>query len=283
MIRTTLLLLALTTGVTATTGATAQTLDVIAMPGGNDLTITVDSETGQQALMAGDQALLVAATITGDLVVEDAAGEPIGVVIFAESGEPGCAPSPYVVALEFGLPWPQGPLGIACLPYVATARPGIVTFISPPDLAQDGDLMAFTPDDGPVRLGALSYTPQETRGWDALDAEVGGYSDMRSLDLYAAQPVYDALAGLWNEELFNFAQHLRTRSIPVMDGNMLYQSGCMPGQCAFAIGLLAVDPGQERVYSAFFNEGAPDIRPPLEEWSDDATALFERWRAGELQ
>ncbi len=277
MIRTALLLLALTTA------ANAQTLDVIAMPGGSDLTITVDSETGQQALMAGEETLLVAATITGDLTVQNRDGEPIGAVVFAESGEPGCAPSPYVITLEFGVPWPQGPLGIQCLPYVATARPGIVTFISPPDLAQDGDLIAFTTNDGPVRLGTLSYAPQENRGWDALDAEVGGYSDMRQLDLYAAQPVLDALEALWADDLFAFAQHLRTRSIPVQEGNFLFQSGCMPGQCAFAIGLLAVDPGQEQVYSAYFNEGAPDIRPPIEEWSEEATALFDRWRAGELQ
>jgi hypothetical protein len=31
--------------------------------------------------------------------------------------------------------------------------------------------------------------------------------------------------------------------------------------------MLAVDPAREAVYSAFLNEGAPDIRPPLAEWS----------------
>ncbi|MBV6659285.1 MAG: hypothetical protein KI785_16090, partial [Devosiaceae bacterium] len=129
-------------------------------------------------------------------------------------------------------------------------------------------------------LGTLRYAPQPARGWDALDAEVGGYSDLSTLDLYAAEPVYAALASGWGDQLFVFARHLATRTVPIIEGNLLLQTGCLPGQCAFAIGMLAVDPGRETVYAAFLNEGAPDARPALEDWSDEARAVYDRWREG---
>ncbi|MFK7791884.1 MAG: hypothetical protein AB8B88_04345 [Devosiaceae bacterium] len=282
MIRATALCLALSATFNINT-AHAQTIDVVPLPDGQDLTINRDEATGQQTLNAGEDALLAAATITSDLQVTDREGTPVGTVIYAESGEPGCAASPYVVTLAFGVPWVQGPIGMLCAPYIATARAGLVIFTSPSDLAQDGDVVVFDLNDGPVRMGPVAFAPQPGRGWDALDAEVGGYSDMSALDLYSAEPVYDALNTLWGEDLFALAQHLRTRTVPVQQGNLLAQSGCLPAQCAFAIGLIAVDPGNEEVYSAYFNEGAPDIRPPLESWSEEATALYNTWREGGLR
>ncbi|MEO0385369.1 MAG: hypothetical protein AAF234_17625 [Pseudomonadota bacterium] len=278
MIRTTALLLAL-----SASPALAQTLDVISLTGGSDLTITRDGETGEQSLVAGETVLLSAPVITRDLLIENADGEPAAAVLYADSGEAGCAPAAWVVTVEFGTPWARGPIGDPCLPYLATARPGIITFVSQPDLAQTGDAIIFPIDEQIMRLGPIVYAPQADRGWDALDGEVGGYNDLSTLDLYAAQPVYDALWDKWQEELSLFARHIGTRTIPVIEGDFLLQTGCLPSQCAFAIGMLAVDPAQEVVYSAFLNEGAPDIRPPLEDWSTDARSIYERWSSGEFR
>lgn len=278
MIRTTALLLAL-----SASPALAQTLDVISLAGGSDLTITRDGETGEQSLIAGETILLSAPVITRDLLVENGDGEPAAAVLYADSGEAGCAPEAWVVTVEFGTPWARGPIGDPCLPYLATARPGIITFVSQPDLAQTGDAIIFAIDEQIVRLGPIVYAPQADRGWDALDGEVGGYNDLSTLDLYAAQPVYDALWEKWQDELSLFARHIGTRTIPVIEGDFLLQTGCLPSQCAFAIGMLAVDPASEQVYSAFLNEGAPDIRPPLEDWSTDARSIYERWTAGEFR
>lgn len=278
MIRTTALLLAL-----SASPALAQTLDVISLTGGSDLTITRDGETGEQSLVAGETVLLSAPVITRDLLVENGDGEPAAAVLYADSGEAGCAPEAWVVTVEFGTPWARGPIGDPCLPYLATARPGIITFVSQPDLAQTGDAIIFPIDEQIMRLGPIVYAPQADRGWDALDGEVGGYNDLSTLDLYAAQPVYDALWEKWQDELSLFARHIGTRTIPVIEGDFLLQTGCLPSQCAFAIGMLAVDPAQEAVYSAFLNEGAPDIRPPLEDWSTDARSIYERWSAGEFR
>ncbi|MFN3226846.1 MAG: hypothetical protein ACE360_11425 [Hyphomicrobiales bacterium] len=278
MIRTAALLLAL-----SASPSLAQTLDVISLPDGIDLTITRDGQTGTQALVAGDTTLLSAPVITRDLIVTDMDGEPAAVVLYADNDDAGCAPAAWVVTVEFGTPWARGPIGHPCLPYVATARPGMVTFVSQPDLAQPGDAITFSIDEQIVRLGPIVYAPQAGRGWDALDGEVGGYNDLSTLDLYAAQPVYDALWVAWEDELAVFARHLGSRTIPVIEGDFLLQTGCLPGQCAFAIGMLAVDPAQEVVYSAFLNEGAPAIRPQLDEWSPAAQAVYERWAAGEFR
>lgn len=278
MIRTAALLLAISAA-----PAWAQTLDVVPLAGGGDLTIMRDSETGTQSLNAGETVLLTAPVITRDLIISDREGEPAAVVFYADSGEPGCAPAPWVVTVEFGTPWARGPIGDPCVPYLATARPGTVTFLSPPNLGLPGDAIAFDIDDQIVRLGPIVYAPQADRGWDALDGELGGYNDLSTLDLYAAQPVYDALLASWSTEISIFTRHLGIRTIPVIEGNFLLQTGCLPGQCGFAIGMLAVDPIREEVYSAFFNEGAPDIRPPLDTWSAEAQALYERWAAGEFR
>ncbi len=263
--------------------ATAQTLDVFTLEGGVDVTIQLNSQTNQQDLVADGAILLSAPSITRDLPILGPQGEQAAVIVYAASDQEGCAASPYVVSADFGVAWPQGPIGIPCLAYLATARTSTAAFISPPDLGQDGDAVVFDLRDGVVPLGPIVYAPQETRGWDALDAEVGGYSDLSTLDLYAAAPVYDALVDLWGPELFIFGRHLSTRTVPIVDGNFLLQSGCLSGQCGFTLGLLAVDVTQERVYSAYFNEGAPDVRPPLEEWSAPAQALFDRWREGEFR
>lgn len=278
MIRTTALLLAL-----SASPALAQTLDVISLPDGIDLTITRDADTGTQALVAGETVLLSAPVITRDLIVTNQDGDPAAVVVYADNDEPSCPPIAWVVTVEFGTPWARGPIGDPCQPYVATARPGTVSFVSAPDLARPGDAISFSIDEQIVRLGPIVYAPQPGRGWDALDGEVGGYNDLSTLDLYAAQPVHDALWTTWQEELAIFARHLGTRTIPVIEGDFLLQTGCLPSQCAFAIGMLAVNPASETVYSAFLNEGAPDIRPPLEEWSADAQNLYERWSAGEFR
>lgn len=262
------------------TPASAQTLDVIQLADGLDLTIARDSANNEQVLLSGGSELLRAPAIIADLLIPRADGQPAGMILYADSSEPGCAPAIYTVTSTFGAPWLRGPVGAPCLTYVAAVHPGGAVLISPPELAMPGDAYIFDLEAGAYRLGPIGYAPQTNRGWDALDGEVGGYSDLSALDLYAANPVYEEMTTLWGDDLFVFAQHLRTRTVPQIEGDFLIQTGCLPSQCAFAIGLLAVDPAQETVYSAFFNEGAPDVRPPLEEWSEGALALFEAWREG---
>ncbi|MEQ8655944.1 MAG: hypothetical protein RIC24_01385 [Hyphomicrobiales bacterium] len=261
----------------------AQTIDVAQLPGGIDLTITILTDENVQVLSANGNEILRAPAITIDLDMFDINGEPAGLIVQAAAEDPACPASPYGVTVQFGQPWLQGPIGQLCVPYASAGYPGGAILFSPPELYRDGDAVMFDLEQGAYRLGPISYAPQEGRGWDALDGEVGGYNDLSALDLYAAQPVYDALWDKWQDELSIFARHLGTRTIPVIEGNFLLQTGCLPGQCAFAIGMLAVNPASEEVYSAFLNEGAPDIRPPLEEWSADAQNLYERWSAGEFR
>ena len=260
--------------------ASAQTIDVAQLPGGVDLTITRLAEEGVQVLAANGTEILRAPAITIALDLVDVGGQPAGLIVQAASDDPACASVPYAVTLQFGSPWLRGPIGQPCTPYTAALYPGGAILFSAPQLHTDGDAVLFDLEQGAYRLGPIRFAPQPGRGWDALDAEVGGYSDLSSLDLYAAEPVYAALAALWGDGLFVFAQHLATRTVPQIEGNYLLQTGCLPAQCAFAIGMLAVDPASESIYAAYFNEGAPDIRPGLDEWPEAARAIYDTWREG---
>ncbi len=261
----------------------AQTIDVAQLPGGIDLTITLLADENAQVLAANGTEILRAPAITIDLDLVDTNGEAAGLIVQAAAEDPACAASPYGITIQFGQPWLHGPIGQPCIPYASAGYPGGALLFSPPELYRDGDAVMLDLEQGAYRLGPIAYAPQEGRGWDALDGEVGGYNDLSTLDLYAARPVFDALQAAWQDELTVFARHLGSRTIPVIEGNFLLQTGCLPGQCAFAIGMLAVDPAQETIYSAFLNEGAPAIRPPLEEWSPEAQSLYERWSAGEFR
>ncbi|MEM6382218.1 MAG: hypothetical protein AAF739_06045 [Pseudomonadota bacterium] len=263
-----------------TTSVPAQTLDVFTLTGDVDVTITVDSATNEQILTSSGNEIIRAPVIVRDAPILQVDSGTAGHVLYVDQGEEGCAASPYVLTVSFGEPWLQGPIGLPCTPYAAATYPGGAILFSPPELHADGDAVMFDLEAGPIRLGPIVYAPQPGRGWDALDAEVGGYSDLAALDLYAAEPVYADLNEQWGDGLFVFAQHLRTRSLPQIEGNFLIQTGCLPSQCSFAIGLIAVDPANEQVYSAFFNEGAPDARPAIEQWSDDARAIYDTWREG---
>ena len=266
-----------------TGSALAQTIDVASLPSGIDVTITRLPNENVQVLMAGGTELLRAHSITIELDLADAGGGPAGLIVQAASDDPACPAAPYGLTAAFGAPWLRGPIGQPCTPYVAASYPGGAILFSLPQLHADGDAVLFDVEAGPYRLGPIAFAPQPTRGWDALDGEVGGYNDLSPIDLYAAQPVYEALVAQWQGELFAFAQHLASRTVPQIEGNLLFQTGCLPQQCAFAIGMLAVDPASEQVYAAYFNEGAPAIRPPLEDWSPQAVALYDAWRAGDLR
>ncbi|MEM6712593.1 MAG: hypothetical protein AAF590_09965 [Pseudomonadota bacterium] len=264
--------------------ATAQTLDTLTLTGGHALTITLDLDGGLQTLRAGDEVLATASNVARGAVLTDGNGE-IGAAVFRLQGDTEeCPPAPMVVSVHAGVLEATPPLGIACRRYDVSVGAGELVFISQPDLHEAGDAFLFNLNDRIRVLGPIGYQAQPDWGWDRLTSalERAGESEFFD-DLYAHAPVFDALLQLWGDELFLFAQHVAARTFPTADGDLLYQAGCVPGQCAFAIGLLVTEPSTETVYAAFFNEGAPDVRPPMAQWSEPAKALFDTWRSGDLQ
>ncbi|MEM1288183.1 MAG: hypothetical protein AAGH60_07515 [Pseudomonadota bacterium] len=261
----------------------AQTLDVIELKGGIALTIVVDSATGQQTLIHDGVELLRAPSIATGPTITDPEGTAAAIVLTSASPEEGCPAERRVVSAEADSVFLSAPIGAFCTAYTVTTSPGTAIFLAEPELHQAGEVVRFDLNNGQSLVGPVVYAPQPNRGWESLRAQTEGFDPLSQDDLYAAQPVYDALLELWDEDIFILAQHLATRTVPLQTGDLLIQSGCLPSQCAFAIGLLAVDPVSEAIYSAFFNEGAPDVRPDLDAWPDPARDVFERWRAGEFR
>ncbi|MEM1286560.1 MAG: hypothetical protein AAGH43_14345 [Pseudomonadota bacterium] len=261
----------------------AQTLDTLMLTGGHALTITLDQDGGLQTLRAGDTVLATASNIARGAVLPNADDEIAAAVFRLQGDTEECPPAPMVVSVHDGVLEATPPLGRGCTRYDISVGERALVFVSPPDLHAAGDAFLFDLDRRLTVLGPIGYRPQPTWGWDRLSRMLADHNDAELADdLYAHAPVFDALLQLWDDELFLFAQHLAARTFPTAEGDLLYQSGCVPGQCTFAIGLLVADPATETVYAAYFNEGAPDVRPPVAEWSEAARELFERWRSGDL-
>lgn len=257
----------------------AQTIDTLSLTGNIALTIVRDSDGATQTLMADGEPLISAQTITRTLEVLNAAGEPAAGVFLLNDEEEDCAPTPLVVSTRNGRAFNSGRLGTPCLAYDISSGEGQAMFLNAPDFHRLGDVFSFQLGRGIQTIGPIGYAPQPDWTWDLLrqNAEAPGQ------DLFAYAPVHARLVELWQGDLFIYAQHLSARGMPASSGTFFYQPGCILAQCTFAIGLLAIDPQNEQVFSAYLNEGAPDIRPPLEEWSEPALVLYESWRAGDLR
>lgn len=262
----------------------AQTLDTVMLTGGHAITITLDRDGGLQTLRAGETVLATASNITRGAVLTDTQDQVTAAIFRLQGDTEECPPAPMVVSVHDGLLEATPPLGRSCRRYDASVGDGQLVFISPPDLHEAGDAFLFDQTLRLQVLGPIGYRPQPAWGWDRLALALEQTDEDAQIDdLYAHAPVFDELLRLWEGDLFIFAQHLATRTYPMSGEGVLYQSGCIPDQCAFAIGLLVAEPQTQAVYAAFFNEGAPDVRPPLTEWSEPAQAIFEAWRAGELR
>lgn len=258
--------------------AWAQTIDTLTLTGDVALTIVRDNDGATQTLMADGEPLISAQAITRTLEIFNEAGEPGAAVFLLNEGE-DCAPTPLVVSSRDGRAFNSGRLGTPCLAYDISSGDGQAIFLNTPDFNRLGDIFSFQLGRGVQTIGPIGYAPQPDWTWDVLRQHLEAPSE----DLFAYAPVHARLVELWQNDLFVYAQHLGERRLPANSGTFFYQPGCIPSQCTFAIGLLAIDPQNEQVFSAFLNEGAPDIRPPLEEWSEPALVLYESWRRGDLR
>lgn len=257
----------------------AQTIDTLTLTGNVALTIVRDTDGATQTLMADGEPLISAQTITRTLEILDPAGDPAAAVFLLDDEGEDCAPTPLVISSRDGRAFNSGRLGTPCLTYTISSGDGQAVFLTAPDFGRLGDVFSFELGRGVQTIGPIGYAPQPDWTWDLLrqNAEAPGH------DLFAYAPVHARLVELWQADLFVYAQHLEFHGVPASSGAFFYQPGCILAQCTFAIGLLAVDPVNEQVFSAFLNEGAPDIRPPLEEWSEPALMLYESWRRGDLR
>lgn len=257
----------------------AQTIDTLTLTGDLALTVVRDSDGATQTLMAAGEPLVSAKTITRALEIADDAGAPAAAVFLLDDGQEDCAPTPLVVSSREGRAFNSGRLGSPCLAYTLSSGNRQAVFLNAPDFHRLGEVFAFQLGRGVQSIGPIGYAPQPDWTWDLLrqNAEAPGQ------DLFAYAPVHERLVELWQNDLFVYAQHLGARGLPASSGSFFYQPGCILAQCTFAIGLLAVDPANEQVFSAYLNEGAPDVRPPLEEWSEPALVLYESWRSGDLR
>ena len=259
-------------------GANAQTLDALTLTDGIAITITRDRETGEQTLRAGNTVLYTARSIQRSTPFMRDDGEIDGALFYALNGDEGCPAIPLVVHAENGTPVSSGMLGQPCTAYDVAAAERRVQLINRPELHRLGEAFAYDLDEGLITYGPVGYAPQAGLEWNDVSS-----STTDGTDLYAYPPVHAQLVPLWGQDLFLFAQHLSARDQPAELSGLYYQTGCIVGQCAFAIGLVIADPADQSVYSAYLNEGAPDIRPPLDAWNDEARQIYEAWRAGDLR
>jgi hypothetical protein len=157
-----------------------------------------------------------------------------------------CACRLRVVTVEFGTPWLHGPDRPAVPTLCGNRISGHGDPFQPTHLAQrDGDALS------PSRSGTSKSSAWAPLSTPRKQAAAG----MRSMARSAVTMIFPRSISMrhsrctmrcgWPGAMNSvFARHLGSRTIPVIEGDFLLQTGCLPGQCAFAIGMLAVDPAQ---------------------------------------
>ena len=245
--------------------------------GGLALEVVEDTDNFQRVLTAGGTELArdfyvdIYGTILGP------SGEPEAAVVAVGGGGNACAPALRVVIAAEGEARISDPVGPECTSYQVFFDDYFALFLARPTPAEDGEVILYSVDGGFDWQGVLAFQAFPGTGF----ASLAGF-DGHPLDLLRNADVLGAVEALWGAERRTFARYLGTASNVTTRSGYLVGAGCLPHSCGYTIGLILVDVPGRKVFTAYFNEGAPDVRPALSQWPLTARALYEQWRHGRL-
>ena len=139
-----------------------------------------------------------------------------------------------------------------------------VPYLLPGD---SGDALKWTPQDGLLIAGRLSYTPQPNTGWGDIDASK--YQNI--IDAFHNEAVYKAAEKLLGDKMSDVATSLLvgggTEKTP---SGAFYATGCVPHACGGSDGFMAVDANNKALYFAQqTDKPEPNAWPPLTEWPNE--------------
>lgn len=139
-----------------------------------------------------------------------------------------------------------------------------VPYLLPGD---SGDALKWTPQDGLLIAGRLSYTPQPNTGWNDIDPTK--YQNI--IDAFHNEAVYKAAEKLLGDQMGGVATSLLvgggTEKTP---SGAFYATGCVPHACGGGNGFMAVDAKNKALYFAQQSDTPePNAWPPMKEWPDE--------------
>ena len=127
--------------------------------------------------------------------------------------------------------------------------------------------LSWTPDNGLMTAGMLSYVPEPKTDWKDINAS----KFQNIVDAFHNEAVYEAGRKLLGKDLTEVVTGLLVSSGPEKtESGAIYANGCTPHACGVADSFMAVDPGNEALYFAHQNDkGEPTTWPAVDKWPAD--------------
>lgn len=238
---------------------------------GHDLAV-IETDEGQSLTVDGDKVLT-------DTYISVEMAEVAGVSValgISSAGGNACEGAPFVVVLAPGEAVRlDGPLD-TCSPITPDVEDQQLVYAEPAVPGQDSRRWSWTPENGFSELSAAAFTPDASKGWDALAIdEISHPADILGYDEPAA--AVDRLLGPDKEEFFDFVTGIGSAE---RLGDLISGSACLKADCPDNAALLVVDPVEQQVYLAWKPYDSKIIvRPSAKTWSEPARRELRKWAA----
>ena len=244
---------------------------------GGELTITQKEEYGEKVLAFDGKELAHNYVVYYDRTVT--LGDVAVAMVDVGDGGNACGPAKVLVWKPEGGDIRSETVGADCgAPPAAIGDTAIyfVPYLLPGD---SQPALQWSPDDGLVTYGMLTYAPEPGTGWGDLDPAKYG----NIIDAFHNEAVYEAARKLLGEQVGDVATSLLVGGgAEKTPSGVFYGSGCVPHACGGADGFMAVDPGRKAVYFAQQQDGPAKIEtwPPLKGWPADIAAAMNKALGG---
>lgn len=162
-------------------------------------------------------------------------------------GEDDCGAPPAAVA----------PYAIYFVPYLMPGGSGVA--------------MQWSPEEGLMNAGEITYLPEPGTSWKDLDPSK--YQNI--IDAFHNEAVYRAAQKLLGKDLTDVATSLLVGGgTETTKSGAFYASGCVPHDCGGNDGFMAVDPKAKKLY--FAQRSGDRAWPPLKIWPAEIRAALDK-------
>ncbi|MCB1440176.1 MAG: hypothetical protein KDJ63_10435 [Nitratireductor sp.] len=254
------------------TSRAAEPLETVPF-GGKDFTVT-ETEEGEKLLSWGQLEITRNWFISSGGVFE-VQGEQVA-VFYSGNGGNACGPKTILATVDqagrLKTASPPGDCGDPS-PAISESAVYFIPWLIP---GESQTAYRWSPYDGMLPAGTLSYTPVPGTGW----ADLATANVTQPMDILGYEEIYKEAQGLLGDDLEDYAIGLAVASEPekTPDG-LLAGSGCIPHACGGGDALIVADAANRKLYLAQQDGDGYRAWPDISAWPEAARqklALIDR-------
>ena len=154
----------------------------------------------------------------------------------------------------------------------AAISDGVIYFVPYLLPGASSALLRWSPVEGLVTLGNVTYTPEPGTGWKDIDS-----SKIDMIEIFRNEGVYREAESLLGKKITEIATHMIVSDgIKKTGSGVFFASGCAPHNCGVDT-FMAVDPTNQKLFFAQMSgEPKPDAWPAVETWPVDVAEAMDR-------